>query len=246
LSHKISTIVIDDDPIGRLLLRSLISQHTSLTFLDEAGNAASAREKILALRPDAIFLDVHMPGATGLELLRSLDTKPFVVFVTLSENHALRAIDFDPVDYLVKPVNPERFAATVARLEGRVHAARALALVRESQPTLSLKIGSETRLVAHPDIVALQAEGNYTRVFLRDEAPVLVSTSIGRYDDALPSPPFLRLDRSLIVNRDHLTKWDRLSKDHGHLRLRGVETLFDLGRTAMERLRTAGKDQADG
>ncbi len=127
-------------------------------------------------------------------------------------------------------------------LGGRV--TRALALVRETQPSLSLKIGSETRLVAHPDIVALQAEGNYTRVFLRDETPILVSTSIGRYDDALPSPPFLRLDRSLIVNRDHLTKWDRLSKDHGQMQLRGVETPFDLGRTAMERLRMAGKEQS--
>ncbi len=97
MNVRISTIVVDDDPIGRLLLKTLISQHASLTFLDEAGNASDAREKILALRPDAIFLDVRMPGATGLELLRSLDFLPFVVFVTLSERGILAADADDEV-----------------------------------------------------------------------------------------------------------------------------------------------------
>jgi two-component system LytT family response regulator len=234
---KIRTVIIDDDSIGRYYLRTLAARYPSLEILGEADGARSALDAIHTLRPEAIFLDVQMPDGTGLDLLRMLDYQPLVVFVTLSEAHALPAIDFDPVDYLLKPVTPERLASAVARLEKRVHAARALEGLEERRHMVSLKIGNETRLVASRDIAALTAEGNYTRVRLRDEAPVFVSVPLGRFVETLPSPPFIRLDRSLMINQYCLEKWSRLDKDNGLLWLHGTDQPLSLGRAAMERLR---------
>lgn len=225
-----------------MLLKALISGHSSLTFLGEAENALVGREKILALKPDAIFLDIHLPDATGIDLLKSLDSPPFVVFVTLSEKHALPAIDFDPIDYLLKPLTVDRFATTVARLEKRFHSAQALAQILRAEPLLGLRMGTETRMVALSEIAAVQAAGNYIHVFLQEKPAVFVATPIGEYQQSLPSPPFLRLDRSLVVNLKHVAQTERLSRDLTRLRLHGIETPFDLGRVAVKRLRDALKN----
>lgn len=237
MSEKIGVVVIDDDLTGRKLLKTLIGQHDSLALLGLADSAASGADLIREERPDAIFLDIQMPGESGFDLLRGLTDPPKVVFVTCSPSHSLKAFEVEAVDYLLKPVMPPRFAATVQRLKRLFLPEPGPAQPHEASDRICLRANGQTHIVPLARLVALQAEGNFTRVHCADGSAVLSGRSIGDYAESLPSPPFARLDRSLIVNIDRMTRADRLSRNLSQLWIRGLSQPLELGRTATENLK---------
>ena len=109
-------LLIDDERLARLELRRLLAAHPAIEVAGEAANAEEAEVLIESLQPDVLFLDVQMPGRDGFELLASLDRAPRTVFVTAYDEHALRAFEVSAIDYLLKPVSPDRLAAAVQRL----------------------------------------------------------------------------------------------------------------------------------
>ena len=109
--------VIDDEPLARQAIRYLLAVHPRLKVVGEADSKESALTLIQKEKPDGIFLDVHMPGGTGFDMLQALDAPPKVVMVTAHAEHAIQAFDIEAVDYLLKPVTPARFAQAVQRLQ---------------------------------------------------------------------------------------------------------------------------------
>lgn len=231
-------IVIDDEPLARQSLRRALATLPDIALLGEADSAATAAPLIARERPHALFLDIRMPRADGFELLRRLDVLPKVVFVTAHTEHAVRAFEIDAVDYLLKPVRDTRLAQAVARLR----TACGLDVAAPADPTygahdrLCLRTPGRTLITPLTRLVALQADGDFTRVHVAGEPPLLICQTLGAYEKTLPAPPFARLDRSLMLNLPAIVRTRRLSRDEEHVWCDGVEAPFILGRRASTEL----------
>lgn len=227
--RQIRVAIIDDEPINRLLIRNLIDLHPSLTIVVEADNAMDGAEQIRRERPDAVFLDIHMPRQDGLSMLRSLDFAPKVVFTTCLPQHALEAIELDAVDYLLKPIGQKRFAVAVQRLERLF-----LGDTSSKSAPIALRDSGTTRFLDPESLIVLHAEGYLTKIIGENSLSLLVGKPIGEFEKLLPPETFGRVDRSTIVNLDRIVRID-----HGKRRLwlRGLEQPLELGRAGTERLK---------
>jgi len=239
--------VIDDERLARQGIRHLLAAHPRLQVVGEADSKESALALIQQEKPDGIFLDVHMPGGTGFDVLQALDAPPKVVMVTAHAEHAIQAFDIEAVDYLLKPVKPARFAQAVQRLQ----AACAPALASDPEPTFTpedhicLRTPQRTITVPVRDILVLQAEGDFTRIYLKNATPLLICMPLGQYEKLLPSPPFARLDRSLILNLQTPLNLCRKSRDEASLLIDKTNQEIPIGRTAQQRLRDALKQSGN-
>lgn len=227
--------IVDDEALARRGMRRLLEKHRQIEVIGEAASARLAVDLIRAERPDAVFLDIEMHGESGFDVLRDLDNAPDVVFVTAHDRYAVKAYDFSVLDYLLKPVDPERLAAAIARLE-KAQAARQ-ALSKRGPPTLRLRTHARTVIQRVDAIAALRAEGDYTRVFALGGPAVLVGQSLGKFEAELPMPPFLRVNRSLIVNTDRMREIETIDRNTMHIRLDGCGEPFEVGRAAAARIR---------
>src|SRR5476651_1486126 len=128
-------LLIDDERLARNELRRLLAAFPDITVAGEAANAKQAREQLAALKPDLLFLDVQMPGETGMELLESLEPPvPHVVFTTAYDEFAVKAFDLNALDYLLKPVDPARLAAAIEKLHEKLSGAMPEAASAKSAP----------------------------------------------------------------------------------------------------------------
>lgn len=231
-------MLVDDEALARQGLRQMLEKIPDLEICAEAENLRQAVAAVPAVRPDALFLDVEMPNGGGFELLARLKPPPPVVFVTAHSEYAARAFDVDAVDYLLKPVRAERLTVAVERLRA------ALANLPES-PALGetdricLRTPGRTLVAPLDKLLLLQADGDFTRATVEGEAPLMICQSVGNYERTLPSPPFARLDRSILLNLSRVVCLRNDSSRGVLVLLRGLDEPIPLGRTAAGRLREA-------
>lgn len=225
--------VIDDERLARKYLKQLLAEHPSIEIIGEAENVADGARLCEQSAPDLIFLDVQMPGADGFELLARLNPQPRVIFVTAYSEYAVRAFDVQAVDYLLKPVAPERMLQALQRAGALPGEAEALTL----DDSVCLRDG--TRVVVTPlrDIIAIEAQADYTRVRFTQHAPLLVHRKMREWESLLPESSFGRLDRSLFVNLTYVARLETTSRDTGHLYLSVTQEPLRLGRVAIGRAR---------
>jgi two-component system LytT family response regulator len=210
-------LIIDDERLARQEMRRLLECHPQIEILGEAGNGREAEKAISEHRPDVIFLDIEMPGQTGFELIGSLpDPIPLVVFVTAYDRHAVRAFDVHALDYLVKPVESERLAACVSRLEAildipdeplqiaPLESAVAGSLIAPENSVL-IREGDRFLLVNVEDIFLLESERNYTRVHFTGGVAMILR-SLNALEARLPSSLFFRTNRSQVINIKHIAQ----------------------------------------
>lgn len=229
-------MIVDDEPPAREGLRDQLSSFESVEVVGEAASVAEAVPVLARTQPDAVFLDISMPGEDGFELFRRLPAAPKVVFVTAHSNFAVRAFEVDAIDYLLKPVRLTRLDKAVQRLR--------LACGREAnEPDLQredricLRASRQTLVVRLTEVVALEADGDFTRFHLTGQTGPLICRKLGYYEELLPKPPFLRVSRSLILNVGSIARIERRSRDSVEVRLSGLQDAFRLGRKAWLRLK---------
>ena len=194
-------LLIDDERLARSELRRLLKAHPEIEIVGEAANAEQAEEKIRALTPDLIFLDMQMPGRTGFELLANLADAPRVIFTTAYDQYALKAFDFGALDYLLKPIDPARLAQALARLqsdETPADTTPAAAPLNESDQVF-LRDGERCWLVRVSEIRLLESEGNYARVYFAENRP-LIPRTLQTLEARLDPQQFLRVSRQHIIN----------------------------------------------
>ncbi|TCT06667.1 LytR/AlgR family response regulator transcription factor [Aquabacter spiritensis] len=228
-------LIVDDEPLARRAIRRLLAPHAGVQIAGEAEGIADALDLIARTRPDAVFLDIELGGADGFDLLAGLETPPKIVFVTAYAEYAVEAFKVEAVDYLLKPVAPERLAEALARIE-RLQAA---APARDAAGLIELRTPNRTVLAAPGDIVALRADGDFTRILLADQPALMIWRTLGHFETVLPCPPFLRLGRSLMINRARLRRIDSRTRDDVRLTFSGLTEPVPVGRTAALRLREA-------
>jgi two-component system LytT family response regulator len=234
-------LIIDDEPLARQKMRQLLVNQPGCEVTGEAASVTEALQLIEKEKPDALFLDIEMPAADGFTLLRNLENQPPVVFVTAHAEHAVRAFEMEAVDYLLKPVRPERLAKAL----GRLRSGPLSETPWQHKDRICFRAPERTVIVKSEAIIALEAQGDYTRIFVEGEHPVMICHPLNHYEKILPSPPFLRLDRSLMINRDRVKEIEPLDRNHETLTLSGLGTSFALGRIAHRRLAEALREEQE-
>jgi two-component system, LytTR family, response regulator len=231
----VRVLIVDDEPLARSAMRRLLAAHPTVEIVGEADSTAEALSAIERTQPQLVFLDIELGGSDGFDLLAALERPPIVVFVTAYAQHAVEAFAVDAVDYLLKPVAPERLAESLARVERQL----AQAALPSEAAVIELKTPKRT-VLAHPaEIVALRADGDFTRVHVAGQPEVMIWRTLAHFESLLPSPPFLRLGRSLIINRDRLRNIGTPSRAEARLTLEGMAEPLVVGRAAAARLREA-------
>lgn len=231
-------VLCDDERLAIQRLRQLLSNHSEFQIVGEANSKETALRVIRKEKPHVLFLDVQMPGATGFDLLRALHPPPKTVMVTAYAKYATQAFDIEAVDYLIKPVSPQRFAQTIHRLE------TACAKKSSSKNTpysaedrICLQTPQQTVVVPIRSIPLLEADGDFTRIHLPNSTPLMICHTLHSYEKILPAPPFVRMDRFHLINLNSIVRLDRKSRDTANLILEGVPQPIPIGRAAQLRLK---------
>jgi two-component system LytT family response regulator len=228
-------LIVDDEHLARQAMRRLLAAHREVEVVGEAETIDQAVAAIRQSQPQLVFLDIELGGGDGFDLLAELERPPVVVFVTAYAEYAVEAFEVNAVDYLLKPVAPERLAESLARAERQL----ALSAAPSGSRVIALRTPKQTVLVPAGDIAALRADGDFTHVYVADQPAVMIWRTLSHFEELLPAPPFLRLSRSLIINRDRLRKIETPSRASAQITLEGVPEPVVLGRTAAARLREA-------
>lgn len=209
----IRTLIVDDEPLARKRLRRLLAAHSGLEIVGEAADGESARKAIESLNPDLVFLDIQMPGLSGLEVVARLERRPQIIFVTAHDDFAVRAFEERALDYLLKPVEPDRLARAVSRVEAgwqergtrpsedpRIgQLLESLARSRPEFRKIPVRQGTKIVLVDTASAVFFRAEDKYTVLYTAGAEHVLDRT-IDELERTLDPEVFLRIHRSVIVN----------------------------------------------
>ena len=204
------TIVIDDERLARKELINLLKQYVHIDVIAESSNADDAKKKIESLHPDLIFLDIQMPEKDGFQLLSELTYMPMVIFVTAYDEYALKAFDVSALDYLLKPVAPERLEETLSRLNTANEPELETAdMTRRSRLTLDdqifIKDGERCWFVSLSEVSRFQSEGNYVRVYFQNHKPMILR-SLNNLETTLDPRSFFRANRKYIINLQWIDK----------------------------------------
>ena len=229
-------LLVDDERLARVELRRLLALHPQVQVVGEADSVESAVRQVEALQPELVFLDVQMPGASGFELLSRLPEARFqTVFVTAHDAHALRAFEVNALDYLLKPVHPERLARTLARLEGAHVEPEGPRPKLAEDDLLLLEEGGRSRFVKVGHIVCLCGAGDYAEVVTEDGKRTLSSRPLKDWEARLPERLFARIHRSALVNLSYV---ERVEKGPGaQVHVRGLREPLPLSRSHAAQLR---------
>lgn len=246
----IRALIVDDEPLARQRLRTLLKSQSGFTVIGEARNGAEALTAIRQLAPEVLFLDVQMPGMDGVGVVEALgeEALPLIVFVTAFDEYALRAFEANAVDYLLKPFSRARFEKTLARVrerlqnrEGRQLQQQMRALLQELRPRekhaerLLIKNGKQEILLKTNDIDWIEAQDNYVCLHAGKEK-YLMRESMSGLEKQLDARQFLRIHRSTMVNRDRIQKLEPwFGKDYRVTLTNGVE--LTMSRTYQQQVR---------
>jgi two-component system LytT family response regulator len=194
------SLVIDDSRLARNELKRLLKDFDNIQIVGEASNAMEAREKIETDKPDLIFLDIQMPGKNGFELLEELDYIPEVIFTTAYDEYAIKAFEFNALDYLLKPVQKDRLAGALSKIVEKQD--REVNVSGERMTTddqVFVKDGDRCWFVQLSDVRLFEVEGNYTKLYFDDQKPMIPRT-LNYLETRLDPKYFFRANRQQIIN----------------------------------------------
>lgn len=224
-------LIVDDERLARAELRRMLAAHAGVQVVGEAASAAQAALQVAALQPDLLLLDVQMPGGSGFDLLAALDDPPEVIFATAFDEYALQAFEASALDYLMKPIAPQRLAGALERAAARLGKVSA----PSSMPRkLFIRDGERCWFVRLEEIRLFESEGNYTRLYFDGGKPLL-ARSLLQLEQRLDPQQFFRASRRHIVNLAAVRGID--SVDGGALVLRLDDAHVEVSRRRAAALR---------
>lgn len=232
-----SALIVDDERIARSELEYLLGYHSSIEVVGEAASVAEAVGAIGNLKPELIFLDVQMPGASGFQLFDQIDLTAWVIFVTAYEEFALRAFEVNALDYLTKPVRPQRLSIALDRFLSRVRPEpQAIGLTMSD--SILLTIDRRQRFVKIASISCIQAEGDYSMVIADGRPLGMVLKSMKEWENVLPESNFYRIQRSVIVNAEHITAMENHESGGVAVHLRDLKAPVIMSRRYARQIRS--------
>jgi DNA-binding LytR/AlgR family response regulator len=253
-----TALIAEDEPLLREALEHLLIQAwPELTVVARARNGRDAVNQFEIRQPDVCFLDVHMPGMSGIEAARHIGRRAHLVFVTAYDQYAVQAFAQGVIDYLVKPVDVARLAETVARVQERIRNAQPvldteallqqLAAKLERRPAaaplrwIRASVGQTVSLIAVSDIDFLRAEEKYTSVAWRDEAneprEAVIRTPLKELITQLDAEQFAQVHRSVVVNLSSIARIVRGPNETADIHLKGRDEVLPVSRSYLHLFR---------
>ena len=248
----ITALLVDDETKAIDRLSSLLESFPLIEIIGTAHDVGDAERFLTGRSPDVVFLDINMPGRLGFELVSSIPPTARIVFVTAHEDRALDAFRAGAMDYLLKPVDRDRLAITIERLETQLVSGRPVAMDHggladedageasndtAESVTFSLAGGRGFETVAYSDIVWVEAVRNYTRVQSRDRRPRIIRRTMAEWEAILPAAAFGRVSRSLIMQLAAIRSMQWQSRDQTLVFFVGATESLPIGRAATSRLK---------
>lgn len=206
---KTKAIIIDDEPLAIAELEVMLGEFPEIKIIGKSERAAEAITMTNDLKPDLIFLDINMPGLSGFDLLENLNEVPEVIFVTAYDEFAIKAFEVNALDYLLKPVNPDRLSEAIKRFERR-RAKEDKNAKKERLPLdkrIFIKDGAKCYFAPIADIFLLESVGNYVKVHFKDKKPLL-HKSLAYMENRLSETIFFRANRQFMFNMNFIKKID--------------------------------------
>jgi two-component system, LytTR family, response regulator len=213
-------LIVDDEPLARRELRRLLAEFAWIEIGGEAQNIDEAQKRIEELAPELVFLDIQMPGGTGFDLLERLEHVPRVIFTTAYDQHAVRAFEVNALDYLLKPIEPERLAAAVERARALTPASAPRGPAGPALEQLFVRDGPRCWFVPLSEVSLLTADGNYVRLLWGHRQPML-GRPLSAIEERLDPKHFFRANRSQIFNLGFVEKVEIGIGGRLHVQLRG-------------------------
>ena len=257
-SQQPTALIADDEPLLRKSLARMLAQAwPELEIVAQARNGREAVEQFDAKQPDVCFLDVHMPGLSGVEAARRIGRRAQLVFVTAFDRYAVQAFEQGALDYLVKPVEPARLADTIARLQERLRAAKPLPEVEALLDALAARlqkksgsaplrflrasVGPTTRMIPVDEIDYLRSDEKYTRIAWRGDAGLpgeaLIRTPLKELAAQFDPAQFVQVHRSVVVNLRSISHVTRGANETADIHLKGRDEVLPVSRTYLHHFR---------
>lgn len=211
------TILIDDEPLARSMLAELLEDEKDIEIVASCNDGFEGLKAIQEHQPDLIFLDIQMPKITGFELLELLENPPRVIFTTAYDEYALQAFEVNALDYLLKPINPDRLQKALEKVRGQAKQpeepaeGKILQLPEQSQ-RIVVKDAGHIKIIPLPDVLYIEAADDYVKVTTADKY-YLKHQRMAHFEAQLPAHQFVRIHRSYIVNVQHIHKVELYEKE---------------------------------
>ena len=199
-------IIVDDNKMARTALKKLIEQVDSLVLQEECASPVDAYNYILKENVDLIFLDVEMPGMTGIELVKNLEKRPIIILITSKTDYAVEAFELNVADYIIKPVTLSRFMVAVVKAKELFESkGQKVELSEKDKEYMFVRSNSILTKIKIKDITYIQALGDYVNIYTTDNRYTVHITLKGM-EEKLPYDKFYRLHRSYLIALDHIDK----------------------------------------
>jgi two-component system LytT family response regulator len=237
MKKTIKALIVDDEELARSDLHGLLSKIPEIEVVGEANSIAMALEAIENLNPDVVFLDIQFPRETGFDLLEKINSNAKIIFVTAFDRYAIRAFEVNALDYLVKPVDPERLAITIDRLAETIDKHEDKMSIFNYSDSIFLDDGKNFYFVKLQSIVIISSSGAYSEVHTDKGLRILTHKSMKEWEMRLPSNTFIRIHRSTILNIDFIEKIDRWFNYSYRVFVKNIETPFSISRRYIAAIR---------
>jgi two-component system, LytTR family, response regulator len=238
----IQAIIIDDEPLARLIVKEYLQDYPQIIVAQECGDGFEGLKAIQQHKPDLIFLDIQMPKINGFEMLELIEDPPGVIFTTAYDEYAIRAFESHAVDYLLKPFDKQRFAKAVNKwLDARATPGGTQALLETAatspaqQNRIVVKTGGKIKIIPVEDIQYLEASDDYVKIHTRGSV-FLKNKTMSFFEQALDPSLFVRTHRSYILNIQQITRIEPYEKD-GHLCILQTGAQIPVSKTGYTKLK---------
>ena len=234
-------MIIDDERLARKELREQLEGIEGVDVCSEASNADEAFDSIPKEDPDLLLLDIQMPGKDGFQMLQELDRAPRVIFVTAYDEYALKAFEVNALDYLLKPVDPDRLKEAVDKVKAEYEEQdkdeneRGKAVLGP-EDRIFIKDGEKCWFIPLGDVRVFESDGNYIRVYFKDERP-LILRSLNELESRLDERHFFRIGRKRIVNLDRVDSIDPWFNGRLLIKMEGDEEGMEVSRRQAARFK---------
>jgi two-component system, LytTR family, response regulator len=237
MKKPLSALIVDDERLARKDLISLLKAHDQVAVVGEADDVPSAIRAIEKLNPDVIFLDIQMPGDSGFDLLERVDVEARIIFVTAYDEYAIRAFEVNALDYLLKPVHPDRLAKALEKLELQEQEPPARTRQLDFDDRLFLMLGRHFKFLRVNSILTVTAAGDYSEVLTSEGTKGLTLKSMKEWEARLPPQHFVRIHRSTIINMEAIDRVEEWFNYSFQVFLKGVKEPYVISRRYATRLK---------
>jgi two-component system, LytTR family, response regulator len=236
---NLKAIIVDDERLARVNLKNLLAPHSEIEIAGQAASCEEALELISLTNPQLIFLDIQLSGETGFDLLEKINIPIQVIFVTAFDEYAIRAFEVNAIDYLLKPVNPERLNTAIERVIKKEKEQEGETKTYEYTDSIYVRLNNySSRFIKISSITLIEPVGNYSKIVTGDGKHCLVLKTLKQWEEELPDNNFVRIHRASIVNIDHVDHIEKKSNTRHIAYLKNIPEPLEVSRRYAKKLKT--------